>query len=296
MTPRLAVAAILVTVAIFGSNFAVTRGATQQGFLPADLVALRFLVAGPIFLPFFLRRGIRTCAGLGWRRGVVLALTGGAGMSLLMNTGLSYAPAAHGAAMAPGTVTTIGVLYGIVAAGTRPSAWTWLGLAAILAGLASIPLSSSASGATNVLAGDGLFLLTGLVWGFYPILLHRWRVEPIVGVAIVSVLSLAYLPVYFLTYGTRLLDVPAGPLAFQAVFQGGLNVVVALVLWGHAVRVLGPARTQLFPPLIPVLGTLLAIPILGELPGPVQAGGLALIVAGIVLSLVGQRRKAAPRA
>lgn len=288
---RLAILSIFGAMTIYGANFAVTRSATQHGLSPADLVALRFGVAGPLLLPAFLRLGLRNCAGIGWKRGIVLALTSGAPMTMFMNTGLAYAPAAHGAALGPGTVTTIGVIYGMIVAGRPPSPWTLVGLAAILTGLASIAVAGSVSGSPDIVFGDLCFLATGLIWGSYPILLQRWRVEPLTSAAVVAVLSLAYLPVYLLLERPRLFDVPWGLLLFQGLFQGVLNLIVGLWLWGFAVKTLGVARTQLFPPLIPVLGTLFAIPILGELPGLVQALGLVLIVGGIVLALsVAQRR------
>lgn len=289
-SPRLAVLAILSAMVIFGANFGVSRFATLRGMTPADLVLLRFAVAGPLLLPVFLRRGgFRTCASLGWRRGIILAVIGGAPMSLFMNTGLSLAPAAHGAALGPGTVTAVGVVYGILVARLRPPSATILGLLAIACGLATIAVAGSVSGAGSTALGDLFFFITGLLWGFYPILLHRWRVEPITGTAIVAVLSLVYVPVYLALEPPRLLGLSPGLLVFQAVFQGVFNIVVALWLWGHAVKVLGAGRIQFFPPLIPVLGTLLAIPIVGELPGPLQWSGLALIVGGILLALVGQR-------
>ncbi len=50
------------------------------------------------------------------------------------------------------------------------------------------------------------------------------------------------------------------------------------------------SRTQLYPPLIPVVGALMAIPILGEVPGPIQATGVVLIVGGLGLSAYSNRR------
>jgi drug/metabolite transporter (DMT)-like permease len=82
---------------------------------------------------------------------------------------------------------------------------------------------------------------------------------------------------------------------FHSVNQGLFNVILGLWLWGGAVRALGAAKAQRFPPLIPVAGTLLAIPILGEWPGPVQSLGLALIVSGLALAAFSDRL-AAPKA
>jgi drug/metabolite transporter (DMT)-like permease len=292
VSARLAVLAILAAMVIYGANFAVTRLGTQYGLTPGDLAAARFGIAGFLLLPVFVRHGISTCAGLGWRRGVVLAITGGAVMTLCMNTGLKFAPAAHGAALGPGTVTTVGVVFAMVAAGVAPPLLSVLGLATILAGLATIAIAGSTSGGSNVPLGDALFFVTGLLWGFYPILLHRWRVGPMVSAAIVAVLSLVYLPIWLAGGVSHLAAVPLWMVLFQCFFQGILNSIVGLWLWGHAVKTLGASRTQLFPPLIPVLGTLFAIPILGEIPGPLQGLGVLLIVGGILTSLLGARLRA----
>ena len=277
---------------IYGANFAVTRLGTLNGLTPGDLAAFRFGIAGLLLLPVFIRHDGAKCAGIGWRRGVILSITGGAVMTLCMNTGLKLAPAAHGAAFGPGTVTTVGVVYGMIAAGMRPSVLSILGLGTILAGLGTIAYAGSTSGGSNIPLGDALFFATGLLWGCYPILLHRWRVGPIVSAAVVAVLSLVYIPVWLLGGVAHLAEVSLGMILFQCVYQGVLNGIVGLWLWGHAVKVLGASRTQLFPPLIPVLGTLFAIPILGEVPGILQAGGVLLIVCGILASLLGARLQA----
>lgn len=285
-----------VAMLVFGANFAVSRYAVQQGLSAYDLVFLRFGISGPLLLPFFLGRGLRDCAGVGWGRGAVLALTSGAPITLLMSLGVTFAPAAHGAALGPGTVTVVGVVYVTVMAGMLPPRWARVGLALALAGLVLMAAAGTASGSRSIIVGDLCFVLTGLLWGFYPVLLHRWRVGGIVGAAICAVLSLAYVPIYFAFLEPRLLQVPLGLVLFQAFYQGVLNSIIGLWLWGHGVKVLGASGTQLFPPLLPVIGTVSAIPILGEWPGSLQALAIALIVAGLALSAYGNRPAAKPPA
>lgn len=294
-SPRIAVAAMLVSMITAGGNFAVSRHGVQHGLTPYDLVALRFGISGLILLPFFLRKGIADCAGIGWGRGVALAVTSGAIITMLMSFGTSLAPAAHGAALGPGTVTVVGVVYATVLSGRLPPHLTLVGLAFALAGLATIALAGTASGSRAVMLGDLCYFATGLLWGFYPVLLHRWRVAPIVGATICSVLSLVYLPVYFAVLGPRLLSAPPEVVLVQAFYQGIMNSIVGLWLWGHGVKVLGASGTQFFPPMIPVIGTLMAIPILGEWPGPLQFAGIALIVTGLALAARGNRPKAGPK-
>lgn len=290
MSPRLAVLAMLAAVTIYGSNFALTRGATLAGLTPYDLTALRFGTAGLILLPGFLRRGVRDCAGIGWFRGAMLCLTSGVPMALMMNWGLALAPASHGAAIAPGTVTVMGVVLGMALNWVRPAPLTIAGVGAVLAGLACIGIAGSRHASGTAPYGDLLFLCCGVIWGTYPFLLQRWAVPPMVSTTVVAVLSLAYLPPYLVLAETHLGAVPFGLVAFQAFNQGVLNIIAALWLWGSAVAVLGAPLAQRFPPLIPVIGTLFAIPVVGEWPTPLQAAGVAVIVSGLLLTVLGGRR------
>jgi drug/metabolite transporter (DMT)-like permease len=293
---RLAILAMLGAVTIYGANFAVSRHALLNGLTPDDLVALRYGIAGTLLLPFFIRQGVADCAGIGWRRGILLAVMSGVPMALLMNTGLSLAPASHGAAIGPGTVTVIGVVGSAYLFGANPSRAAVLGIAIVLIGLAAIGIAGSRTGASSILLGDLLFLATGLVWGLYPLMLQKWSVGAMTSTAIVSVLSLVYIPVYVLAFNPRLTAVDPWLVLFHGVNQGVFNVILGLWLWGHAVRVLGAATAQRFPPLIPVIGTLSAIPLVGEWPEPLQALGVALIVLGLGLAAFADRLFRSPAA
>jgi drug/metabolite transporter (DMT)-like permease len=284
MSRRLGVLAMLGAVAIYGANFAVSRHALLNGLTPDDLVALRYGIAGTLLLPFFIGRGVRDCAGVGWKRGILLAIMSGVPMALIMNTGLSLAPASHGAAIGPGTVTVIGVVGSFFLFGARPSRLALIGIGIVLVGLAAIGVGGSRTGGRAILLGDLLFLATGLLWGLYPLLLQKWNVGAMASTAIVSVLSLVFIPVYVLALEPRIFAVDPWIALFHGVNQGLLNVILGLWLWGYAVKALGAAQAQRFPPLVPVVGTLLAIPVVGEWPPMLQAIGVVLIVAGLGLA------------
>lgn len=293
-TPAQAVAAMLVAVVIYGANFVLSRQATQDGLTPHDLTALRFGIAGLLLLPLFIRRGVRRCAGPGWGRGVALAVMSGVPMTLLMNTGLTLAPASHGAAIQPGMVTVIGAVGSTLMFGSRLRPLAWAGLGIVLGGLACIGLAGARSPAPQALLGDLFFLAAGCLWGLYPLLLRRWGVDGLTSTAIVAVLSLALLPGYLLV-GPQLHMMEPGLLVLHALYQGLLNGILGLWLWGGAVGVLGPAVAGRFPPLIPVVGTLLAAPVLGEWPGPLQAAGVALIVLGLGATALASNRAGVQR-
>lgn len=295
MDRRLGVLAMLAAVSIYGANFALSRHALLNGLAPDDLVAMRYGIAGLVLLPVFMRRGIGDCAGVGWPRGILLAIMSGVPMALCMNTGLSLAPASHGAAIGPGTVTVIGVVGSAMLFAVKPPPLVLVGIGVVLAGLAAIAVAGSRTGSPTVLVGDLFFLATGLLWGLYPLMLQKWNIGAMTSTAIISVLSLVYIPFYVLWARPRIFDVDPWVAAFHAVNQGLLNVILGLWLWGYAVKVLGAAQAQRFPPLMPVAGTLLAIPVLGEWPPPLQALGVALIVAGLGLAAFADRLKPAAR-
>jgi drug/metabolite transporter (DMT)-like permease len=73
---------------------------------------------------------------------------------------------------------------------------------------------------------------------------------------------------------------PAGPLA-AALATGVLGYGASLVLHLLAVRAVGAARQAALFATAPFLGAVLAVPLLGERPGPVQLGAAALMALGI---------------
>lgn len=281
---RLAVAGMLLTVLIFGSNFVVSRYAVMNGLTQYDLLALRFATAGLLLLPVFLRPGLATCGGVGWTRGFWLLLTSGFPMTYLMMTGLTMAPAAHGATIGPGVVTLIGIMGSVVLFGAVLSRRLIVGVVGVLSGLACLAIAGSTGATTGTLWGDLCFLGVGLLWGFYPLLVQYWKIDGLKGAAIVSVLSMAYLPFYFVFFFRGFDIAPWWVLGFHALYQGVINIIIGLWIWGWASHVLGAAIVGRFPPLIPVVGTLLAIPVLGEIPGPLQLTGFALIIGGLFIA------------
>jgi drug/metabolite transporter (DMT)-like permease len=280
-----AVFAMLGAVLIYGTNFAISRHGIQSGLTSMDMTLLRFVVAGTVLLPLFIKAGIGDCAGIGWGRGLVLTVISGLPMTLLMMVGLSMAPAAHGASIAPGTVTVIGAVGGLLMFGVRPAPTVIAGIGVVLCGLICIGIAGGTSGSWSVVLGDLCFLGVGLIWGGYPLLLQLWKVDALRAAAAMSVISMALvLPLYAAVGGGNIAHVPLTTVLIHGVNQGIFNMIVGLWLWGFAVKTLGAAQSGRFPPLIPVIGTLTAIPLLGEWPKPLQILGVSLIVAGLLLT------------
>ena len=95
-------------------------------------------------------------------------------------------------------------------------------------------------------------------------------------------LSLPFLVYYALALSPRLAMVPISASLVQGLYHGVLQSVVAMIGYSYCVRHLGAGNTALGTALVPVVGTLVAIPVLGEVPGPLQWIGLLLVVAGML--------------
>jgi drug/metabolite transporter (DMT)-like permease len=85
--------------------------------------------------------------------------------------------------------------------------------------------------------------------------------------------------------GAHLAAAPWREVAIQAVFQGVLSAVVALLLYTSAVKMLGAARGAVFAALVPSFSLLIAIPLLHERPTELQVLGVLLVTAGMLFAL-----------
>ncbi|PTM43298.1 EamA-like transporter family protein [Bosea sp. 124] len=281
---RLSFAGMVLAMVIFGSNFVISRHAVLNGLSSHDLLAMRFGIAGLLLLPGFLARGVATCNGVGWGRGILLAVMSGFPMSFLLLTGVTYAPAAHGATIGPGLVTVISIIGSVVLFGAMVTRQLVLGVVAVLLGLVCLGIAGTTHTNPSILFGDLCFVGVGLIWGMYPLLVQLWRLDALKVTGIVAVLSMVYLPFYALFFFRGFDVAPWWVIVLHGLNQGVLNVVLGLWLWSLAARRLGPALAGRFPPTIPVIGTLLGIPVLGEIPTGLQVAGIGLIIGGLFVA------------
>jgi len=271
---------------IWGAWPVLSRDAIIAGFAPLDIAALRFGVAGFVLAPLILRNGL---GGLGLTRALVLAAGAGAPYVLVTVTGLSLAPAGHGGVIIPSTMLTASTLGAWIFLKDAPTRSRLLGLAVIFTGIGLTGWSGmngpAASWSMQALAGDGLFMIGGVLWATYTVGSRAWSAEPFQATATVSVLSMVLvLPVWVLAGEDAVLQASLPALAWQAGFQGIVVAIGALVLYTKAVSVFGAARGALFAILGPVFTVLLAIPILGEYPTVWAILGLVLCTAGMAVA------------
>jgi drug/metabolite transporter (DMT)-like permease len=285
--PRLilAVVAGLVAMLLYAGQFVLSRWSIQRTLSLWDLAALRFAAAGLLLLPVVLRHGLAGAAGVGWGRSLALTVTAGGPYTLIMFAGLALAPAGHGAVIIPGATPVVSTVLVWLWFGERPWPAQLAGLALVVVGLVLVGWPGISDGAgERTWLGDLLFVVAGVLWGLFTVLARRWQVHPLRATAMVWMLALAYLPVYAVLAGSRLLQAPRGEVVFQALYQGVGVAIVALALYSWAIRVLGASFASLFMPLVPVLGMLLAVPVLGEIPARIQLVGVLAVSMGMGLA------------
>ncbi len=270
----------LLAIGLWGGWFVVTRRTVGAGGAlgPADLVALRFGIGGLLLLPVLLLR-LRGLDRRAFVDGAILYVAQGAPFALLISVALRYAPAGHGAALTPGTMPLFAALLGVLVLGDRPGRLALAGLGLIAAG--ALTLAGGFRDADEVF-GYALLLTAAFLWAAGTVRMRRSRLTALEATALICVGSLVtYIPLYLASGLSRLLEAPPAEVAIQAVYQGVLVSVVALIAFNRSLALIG-RRTPAFTALVPVIATLLAIPVLGEVPDPLHVGAILAIGLGVL--------------
>jgi drug/metabolite transporter (DMT)-like permease len=289
----------LLAAAIWASYSVLARLAVTSGLNAGDLTLLRFAPGALVMLPFVTRWGWRTLGGIGWGRGLLLAVLAGPGFSLLFMQGFTLAPLAHGAVIAPACQMLTGLVLGALIAHQPLKRESVVGAGFILLGLACLGGDALLHGeGARTLLGDLLFAGAGTSWGIFGALSRRWQVDPLRVTGVVVVLSfLLFAPGFLLLADLqRLAQAGVGMLALQVVFQGLGAGLVAVLAFSRAAALLGSGRAAFFGALVPGSAALLAIPVLGEVPGPLQWAGIVAVVLGLLVAFGAVAMLLRPRA
>lgn len=279
-------AAGAVVVAIWTAFLLVSRAGVLGPLLPTDIAGLRMSVALLAAAPIAWRFGL---AGLALHRAAVLVATAGLGFPLLAYWGFAFAPAAHASIMMTSTLPLWTALLARLVLGEPLRGRRLVSLALILAGIAALAsgLETAPAGAWR---GDLLFAGASFSWAIFTIAARAWRVPPLAAAGVVGVgAGLVYLPIWLFLMPKGLAATPWPELVFQGVYHGLLAFLVAFVAYTRCVAALGPGPTTMLTALVPGLGALLAVPILGEPLTLAAILGLAFVTAGMLATVAGLR-------
>ena len=255
----------------------VTRFTVTHQLRIWDVTALRFGAGAILLAPVLFKQ--RLPAGA-WLEGLLYSVLWGAPFVLLVATGLKLTTAAQASSIVPALMPVMAGLISWRLTKQRPASsaiWSYL---AILTGLVALVFSRpETAGAIDTL-GYGALVLAALTWAVYSVRFRTSQLSALQSAALICFWSaVVFIPLYVGLNLSRLSQASTNEIVFQFLYQGVFMSGVALVAYNRAVAMLGSGAASAMMALVPVLATLIAVPVLGEAPS------LLGIVAIIVISL-----------
>ena len=236
-------------------------------------------------LPSVLRTGMGDLNGVGWGRGILLAVLGGPVFSIISFAGLLLVPLGHGGVIQPACATLGGLLLATFLLGEKFLVTRAIGALIIVCGLSVIGAEAVTTIGVHGIAGDLMFVLTGLMFATFGALLRLWHIAAIPATAVISVLSLFGTPVHWALGGfDHMIALGWRENLLQVVLQGVVAGPVATYLFVRTVALLGAGRAAGFPALVPPFVLLIGWLALGEVPTALQLIGLGIVLLGFRLA------------
>lgn len=272
-------------ILVIWSGFIVfARAGVLAGLTPYDVAALRFMVAGTLTLPFAYWWWPRH---LPLRVQALLTLAGpGAIYSMMMFAGLANASAAYGGVFANGALPVFTMLIAVVVAAVRPKPAQIIGALIIVTGGVMVAWRGMNAGGADVALGIVLFVGASALIATYIYALKAFNVTPFQALAIVNIPNtLVYLPLWWLVLPSTIDTVPMDTVLWQGAFQGLGPGFLAVMVFAALAFHLGATPTAAVSAAVPAAAALLAIPVLGEIPTPLEWAGIATVTLGLGLLL-----------
>jgi drug/metabolite transporter (DMT)-like permease len=265
----------------WAAGFVAARHGITIGFSPADLALHRFAWAGLFLLPLVLRGHGAAFSGIGWWRAVLLTLAGGPPLAIISYSGFILVPLGHGGVIQPSSAALFGLLYAALVLGERLPRQRIAGAAVIVLGLCVIGFEAISTIGREGALGDFAFVAAGCCFATFAMMVKLWHVPPARATIIVSVVSLADIPIHWALFGfDRMISFGFAENLLQALTQGVLAGAGAIWLFARAVFLLGAARAAVFTALVPPFTLLIGAVFLHEMPTLTQLAGLAVVLVG----------------
>ena len=281
---------LLTLTALFWSGNMVLGRGIRADVPPLALAFWRWAIAFALVLPLALPhlRAQWPLLRAGWKPVLLLGLIGVGGYNTFAYIALQYTSATNAVLLNSFIPIVTIAIWGFL--GKHLGRQQAIGVFTSLCGALTIV----ARGDVNVLAhlnlnvGDAWMLLAVLVWAIYTVGL-AWRpagVHPMLMLAAMTAVGLAaLLPAWLWEMAQgRQINVYIGSLASLA-YVGIFPSFLGYIFYNRGVAEIGASKASLFIHLMPVFGTLLSALLLGEIPLWYHYLGIALIFAGIWLTM-----------
>lgn len=281
----LGIGAAVFTVCIWACWLVTIKLGTQTALTSYDLALLRFGVPCFLLLPFAWQAR-KKIAVLPLR--YLIGITCGAGVPFVFlgSTGMTFAPVSHAGLLLPGTFPLFVTAIAYFVYREPLNRLRLFGLIGIFSGIVLLLLTSLLVSEGQVWLGDLCLLGASLCWALYTISLRVAGLPPLAASGLLSLVSLILLFALFLLgmVDSEISQVSLDVIIKQVFVQSILVGVVAGFSYGFAINQLGAERTSAVGAFTPVLTSLLAIPLLGEIPTLDVVAGLILVGVGVVFA------------
>lgn len=291
---------LLTFTALFWAGNSIVGRAARDVMPPVALAFWRWVLALLVLLPFalpYLRRDwiiLRT----NWKWMLVLGALGIGTFNTLLYTGLQTTTAVNGLllqSLQPALILTLGAL--VFAENVRLQ--QIIGICLSITGALMIVLRGDLLALIGLEfnSGDLIICTAVVVWSFYSVLLRkRPAVHPLSFLAATFMIGIVVItPLYLAEIGSgRLIESRSESwlaIGYVCLFPS----LIAYLFFNRGVELLGSATAGLYLNIMPVIGALLAVTILGEPLRWFHFAGMGLIGAGIVsASRIGNQPKSRP--
>jgi drug/metabolite transporter (DMT)-like permease len=275
---------LLLTMIVWGSTFVVTKGINEQ-VPPFTLAFARVAIGALILMPFLLLRP-RASEGptraLPWGTIWLMGLIGVALYYAVFNWSLMLTSASQGA-LVQSCIPAMTALIAVMWLRERATVTRWTGIGLTIAGVLIVFSGSAGAEGAGSVFGNVLMFVTTILWGIYTSLAKRVaNVDPrVVTAGIAAVGAALLLPMAVVEVATE--GIPrVGAMGWLGiVYLGTTASGLAYLLYNAALKHMDASHVGVYTNLIPIVGVLSGVIVLGE-PLSLRAvvGGL-VVLAGV---------------
>ena len=271
---------LLFTMLVWGSTFVVTKDLIAR-WPPFTVALVRVALGTLILLPMALARrshGER----LPWPTLWLMGLIGVTLYYLAFNLAMVHVSASQGA-LVQASIPAMTALVAVLWLGERATATRWLGIALSVCGVLIVFSGSSSDSGGSSLFGNLLMVGTVVCWALYTALAKRVAGfdSLVISTAVTGTGSLMLLPLA--GYEVVVAGEGLAPLSvvgwLEMLYLGGIASGLAYLLYNASLRHLDASEVGVYTNLIPIVGVLTGVILLGEpLSARAIAGGLVVML------------------
>ena len=280
----------LIVIVVWGLNFVVMKWGLAT-VSPLLLCALRFMAASLPFLLF-----VRPPKNLSWGLLAAYGLVQGVGQFGLLFTGMKLGMPAGMASVVLQTQAFITMLMAAALLGEKPQRWQWIGLTIAIAGLVLIGAAHGDGASQMTLLGFLFTVGAAAMWASSNLLTRmaakQGTYEPvsfIVWTSLFPIIPLLLLSLWLDGAAQMVQQLQAVGLRELGViaYLAFLSTLLGYGLWTRLLQRYAASTVAPLSLLVPVIGLLSAMLLLGEFPTAMQWLGTAGVLLGMVVNQFG---------